>query len=108
MKTTQIAALKYSLFTTSETPSPSSEIERIWRRIELYDASICSYAKLCGRRFTSIFEPRLLSSCQADAARLARPGRMSFPPRAISVQDMTTLPGIIFAPKGIHYSSLEE
>jgi hypothetical protein len=27
-----------------------------------------------------------------------------FPSRAISVQDVTTLPGIIFAPKVIHYS----
>jgi hypothetical protein len=27
-----------------------------------------------------------------------------FPSRAISVQDMTTLPGIIFAAKVIHYS----
>ena len=42
MEKTQIADLKYSLLTTSENPRLALRIERIWRRIELNDASMQS------------------------------------------------------------------
>jgi hypothetical protein len=51
MEKTQIADLKYSLLTTSEHPRLALRIEKIWRRIELIDASFPSQSQI----YVSIF-----------------------------------------------------